>query len=740
MWRWKWWIAACVSLGILGGVLAGRFVEPVYEVSASIWIEQEDRASGPVGGFEPLAAKAWSSVFESNSVLRSVVSDSKLWLRLQDVDRSSVPAFANLELTDNSLMGSYTLEIGRDGAYELSRRDTTAVESGRLGGPVGSSFGFNWIPSADLLKPGSKSRFSVRSIDAATLALRGAIDVDLDDAAGIMYTTLLWKDRLEGAAVLNALQDQFLETASNLKNIELKETADILKEQARQAEERLRVTELALEQHRIRTITLPSEGISVSPSIGESGQVAVATRDPVFDAYFRRKVEQSSLQAELEQLRRINEDARSGGRIDVLGLQMLSSAGRYPALQAALEELNLKDAQRRSLLLTFTEQHEAVQQLSAEINELQTVTIPALIGDLTSQLETRLETLDSQLTDQTAELQRIPARSIEQARLEREVFNAAGIQQELQTRLKEAELAVATSSPGLQVLDRATPPLWPTENTAPRILIMASLAGLGLGIAGALLFDRFDKRIRYPDEISRSLGLHVLGIVPRLDSQSGMDAEVAVEAFRSIRVQISHANGGSRGTLLVTSPAPRDGKSMVSANLAISYAAAGFRTILVDADVRRGHAQEMFGVERSPGLTDLLSGRVDLETVQQATSVANLSMIARGDSGGFNAELLDAKAMDDLLAALRAAYDVVVLDAPPLAAGADVLVLGKRSDKVVIVLRAGETNSQLARTKLEMIGNVDLPIVGAVLNAVPTSSHYYQYYANYYYADAEPVA
>ena len=740
LWRWKWWIAACTTLGVLGGVLAGRFVEPEYQVNSSIWIEQENRTSGPIGGFEPLAAEGWSSVLASNTVLRTVVEESKLWLRLDDVDPNVASAFSGFELTDEALMGSYTLEVGRNGAYELTRRDTTAVETGTLGGPVGASFGFDWSPPAESFRPGAKERFNIRSVDAATEGLRQRLDVRFDDRAGIIYTTLLWKDRVEGAYVVNTIQDVFLQTAADLKNRELKETADILSEQARRSEDRLRQTELALERHKIRTITLPSEGLSIAPTMGEGGQIAVATRDPVFDAYFQRKVEQSSLQAELRQLQRINADAMAGGRIDVLGLQTLSSAGRYPALQAALEELSLKEAQRRSLLLTFTEQHEEVQRLTAEIDGLTTGTIPALIGDLVSQMNTRLSALDTQLADQTSELQRIPARSIEQARLEREVYNSASIQQELQTRLKEAELAVATSSPGLQVLDRATPPLWPMENTAPRLLLMASLVGLGLGIGGALLFDKFDKRIRYPDQVSKTLGLPVLGIVPRLDSQTGMDAEVAVEAFRSIRVQISHANGGSRGTLLVTSPAPRDGKSMVAANLAISYAAAGFRTVLVDADVRRGHAQEMFAVARSPGLTDYLSGRADLETVQQATAVNNLTMIARGASDSFNAELLDAKVMDDLLAAMRSEYDVVVLDAPPLAAGADALVLGKRSDKVVIVLRAGETDSQLARTKLEMIGNVSLPIVGAVLNAVPTSSHYYPYYANYYYADAEPVA
>jgi tyrosine-protein kinase Etk/Wzc len=739
LWRWKWWIAACTVLGVLGGFLAGRFIQPVYQVNASIWIEQQDRGGGPIGGYEPLAAEGWSSVLASNAVLRPVVTDMKLWLKLLDVDAAALPAFASLELGPSPENGTYILEVGPEGAYELSRRDQPGVESGTLGGPVGASFGLAWTPPADAFPPGSKSRFAIRSVEGAVAGLKTALDVRFDSEAGIIYTSLTWPDRTEGAAIVNALQDRFLQTATDLKNAELRETAGILSEQARAAEARLRNTEMTLERFRVRTITEPSEALTASPGSAATG-VVVASRDPVFDAYFERRVEQRSLEAELQQLRRIYDDARRSGEIDVLGLQTLSSAGRYPALQAALSELSTREAERRSLLLTFTEQQEDVQRLSQEIDGLRTVTIPSLIGDLITQLDTRIQTLNRQLADQTAELQRIPTRSIEQARLEREVQNAAAIQQELQTRLKEAELAVATSSPGLQVLDRATPPLWPTENTAPRILLMASLAGLGLGIAGALLFDKLDKRIRYPDQVSRNLGLPVLGIVPRLDSQNGMEAEVAVEAFRSIRVQISHANGGSAGTLLVTSPAPRDGKSMVSANLAISYATAGFRTVLVDADVRRGHAQEMFGVDRGPGISEYLSGNADLDSVRQSTSVTNLTMIARGNEKGFNTELLDAAAMDELLAALRREFDVVVLDAPPLAAGADALVLGKRADKVVIVLRAGETDGQLARAKLELIGNVNLPIVGAVLNAVPTTSHYYPYYANYYYADAETVA
>ena len=740
LWRRKWWILACTLLGLAVGVIAGRFVVPEYEITASIWLEQEEsRSVGPLRGENPLAGEGWSSVLPSNTVIGPVVRDLALYLNPTSVARADSSVFAGFGVRDSVVAGEYRLEVDRQGQYELSLADTTANEIGAVGGAIGDRFGFVWSPPAESFQPNAALEFSVSTLRGSMVNVREKLEVDFDEDAGIIYSTLLWNDPREGAFILNALQDQFISTATNLKNAQLRETVSILEEQTGLSEDRLRSAELSLENYKVATITLPSEGL-LAPAGREPGSQSIMTRDPVFDAYFSRKIEQRELQVELETLGRVLQAARTGGDVDVLGLQSLSSAGRYPALQSALEQMNELEAARRSLLLTFTEQQEEVQRLTLELTQLKTRTIPSLITDLISQLQTRLSALDQQLETQTAELRSIPTRSIEQARLERELLGAAVLHENLQARLKEAELAEATSSPGLQVLDAATAPLSPTENPQLQLLLMAGMAGVGIGIAGALLFDKLDKRIRYPEQVSQNLGLRVLGIVPRLDSRQGADAEVAVESFRSIRLQISHSNGTSRSVVLVTSPAPRDGKSMVSANLAISYATAGHKTILVDADVRRGHAHTMFEVERSPGLSDYLVGRVESDVLAQATAVGNLTFIARGAGDGFNPELLDSEAMDRLLAELRNEYEIVVLDAPPLAAGADTLVLGKRSDKVVIVLRAGETDSQLAKTKLDLIGNVNLPIVGAVLNAVPTTSHYYQYYGTYYYADAEPVA
>lgn len=739
LWRWKWLIAGCTVLGIAGGLVAAQFVEPEYEVEATVWLEQDQQGRGPLRAEDPLAGEGWSSVFRSTAVVLPVVRDMQLYLRPHSLEGVDERAFDSFRLGDGAVGGEYTLRVGEDRAYELALSDTSAVERGDLGAAIGESFGLAWTPPVEAFEPGARATFQVRTMQQTISDVREALSVRYDDDAGIFHASFTWKNRDEVAPILNRLQDQFIATATDLKNAQLRETVSILETQTDSAYNRLANAEAAYQNFRVGAITQPSERQLVPNPGRVTGQDGSMTgSDPVFGQFFETRLERRQLEHELEQLRRIQQQARTTGQVDMLSLMSLTSAGGYPVLQSTLETLNEKEAERGALLATFTEQADTVQFLSDEIRHLKTVTIPSQISELIQQVQQRTSSVDAQLETQAEELREIPGRTIEQARLEREMEAAERLHENLQSSLKEAELAEATSSPGLQVLDRAAPPLGPTSDTVPQLMLMATMAGLGLGLAGALLLDRMDKRIRYPDQVERGLGLPLLGIVPRLDAASGVDANVAVESFRSIRVQISHSNGTSKGLILVTSPAPRDGKSMVSANLAISYASAGYRTVLLDADVRRGHAEDMFGVERSPGLADYLRGEATQEQIQQETKIDGLTMIAKGTGRNFNLELLDSATMDALLQSLKSDFDVVVLDAPPLAAGADALVLGRRSDKVIMVLRAGETDEVLARTKLDLIGNVDVPIVGAVLNAVPTSSHYYPYYANYYY-EAGPV-
>jgi capsular exopolysaccharide synthesis family protein len=193
--------------------------------------------------------------------------------------------------------------------------------------------------------------------------------------------------------------------------------------------------------------------------------------------------------------------------------------------------------------------------------------------------------------------------------------------------------------------------------------------------------------------------------------------------------------------LTVSSPEPGDGKSLVSSNLALSFAEAGYRTLLIDGDIRRGELHRMFNTDRRPGLLDCLRGEATLEEIPRATTHNNLTLIPCGTRHHHGPELLGSAAMRDLMATLKARYNVIIVDSPPLGAGIDPFVLGTATGNIMLVLRSGETDRAMAEAKLKLLDRLPVRILGAVLNDVRTSDVQYKYYRYVYgyTADEEPV-
>lgn len=749
LWFRKWWILGTVILGTGLGWAGTGFIAPSYETFTTVWLQDVGSArgggraqSGAIRAGGLLQGEGWADVFRSRAVLRPVVEALGLQLRVvepDDLDRSLFGEF--LPGTEEVVPGAYTLKVRASGSWSLARGGAGTVQTGTVGQSIEDPAGFEWKPSPalwEMLAGEREIRFNVSTVRNTVFELAEGLEVQYNQNSSIIRAKLIWGDSNEGAFVLNALAAQFVTVATDLKATKIREEVDMLEEQTQYTLERLQGAEFALENHRIQTITEPSEtviGFAPSATPGTVGQPAT-----MYAVFSQRKIQADQLSYDLGQIRDILRTVEEGAAPNLLAIRMIPSAASSPELSAATGQLQQARVDRQTFLYTYTEDYPVVVQKAQEIDDLEQRIIPGALVMLANQVESQLELLNQQIAAQGSELREIPSRTIEGARLQREVDHAATLNNSLQLRLKSAQLAEATSGPGIQVLDRAWPARSALGDKPARLIALASLAGLGLGIAGVLVLERLDNRIRYPDQITSSLGLPVLGVVPRLDAApdpASPTAAIAVESFRGLRTQIAHVDGNVEGVTLVTSPAPREGKSMVSANLAISYATAGYKTLLLDGDTRRGRAQEMFDLKRTPGLTDYLMGRVTLEQAQQVTSVPNLTLIARGAPGGFNADLLESERMDGMLAALREQFEVILVDGPPLAAGADTLILGQRSDKVVVVLRAGTTKEDLARAKLATLGNVRLPIVGAVLNAMPKSAPYYDYYVHYYYADAE---
>jgi capsular exopolysaccharide synthesis family protein len=259
----------------------------------------------------------------------------------------------------------------------------------------------------------------------------------------------------------------------------------------------------------------------------------------------------------------------------------------------------------------------------------------------------------------------------------------------------------------------------------------AFLGGIALAVGLALLLDRLDKRFRYPEQATEILGLPIVGVVPRLpktgvDTRSPEQVLQLVEAFRSLRLHVIHAVRGPL-RIAVSSAAPGDGKSLVSANLAMSFAEAGFRTVLVDGDTRRGTLHSMFGAAPKYGFTEYLFGEVELDSVLVPTGHDKLALIACGRRHHRSPEFLASPRLQALMDSLSARYDVVILDSPPLAAGIDGYVLSTAAGNLLMVVRIGQTERRLAAAKLAVADRLPINVVGTVLNEVELRGEF-QYY------------
>jgi len=268
------------------------------------------------------------------------------------------------------------------------------------------------------------------------------------------------------------------------------------------------------------------------------------------------------------------------------------------------------------------------------------------------------------------------------------------------------------------------------------------LASVGLALAIALGHDRLDRRFRYPEQATRELGLTIAGTVPRLKPNRRGEFQLetmsqAVESFRTLRLALRYDFPGDAPIVLgVSSPAKGDGKSLVAANLALAFANAGSRTLLIDGDVRRGTQHTTFDAPVTPGLVEYLNGVANVDSIMRPTSSPQLFLIPRGTRRNRAPELLVTDLMGTLILAMRREFDVVIIDSPPLVAGMDAYALGAAAGSMLIVLRPAVTDRKLAAAKLEILDRLPIRVLGAVINSIENDGAYRYYGSEYSYSDA----
>jgi tyrosine-protein kinase Etk/Wzc len=379
----------------------------------------------------------------------------------------------------------------------------------------------------------------------------------------------------------------------------------------------------------------------------------------------------------------------------------------------------------------------------------------------------------------------LPRKEVELGRLERKPKVLGDLYSMLQTRLKEAEIAAAAVDPSVHVVDTATTPRKPSRPKPLLNLVLAAAAGLAVGLAAAFAREAADKNIHSRLDIQSTTRVPVLGLIPRIDPRqpsmlyswasrravrippprpaggngstptpaleasedpgvrAWLEAPALMESFNRLAVNIAFLQQGQRlKALAVTSPVPGEGKTTVAINLAVAMAQRGGRVLLVDADMRRGRIHGALKTSRSPGLAEVLHGELPVQEAvnrlrfQGGTSV---HFLAAGRLMENPALVLTESGVSELLQRLEESYDLVILDTPPLNVVSDAMLFGSAVGGVVLVARSGVTAAGALTFAMEQLENIQVNVIGTVLNDInfDRDAQYDPAY-RYYRYDPEP--
>jgi capsular exopolysaccharide synthesis family protein len=722
--RYKWLVLGVVVLGTAAGFGVSRLFKPGYLARATIWVDVVDprsRGSGSftLGGNLPITT-GWSDLLQSDAVMDWVVREHRLYLGWEAEEDSL--AFEEFDLRERFRIGKYTLRVDAAGqSYSLIGEDGQAVETGAVGDSVGRSLGWVWVPPKVALPAGHTIAFIVTPPHETALSLSSALAVRTDEDGNFMRLELRDPDPEFAAATVNAVAERFVAVAAELKKQKLHELSGILSDQLRRAQSKVAGAEAALRAFRVRSAT--------SLAMVANGQID--TRDPSANAFFSARLTLDQVRQDRVVIQRVLTQAVDSG-LRAGELENVPSVQRSSTLTAALRELTSKQAELRALRYRYREEQPSVRRMVSEIEELERRTIPQLAQALDAQLSASENDLRRQITAGSNTLQTIPSLAIDDARLQRDVSTAeqslAGVQQ----RYDEVRLAEVSALPDVKILDPAIEPKRPVGSMAPVLIALAFLGSLGAGVVGAVLLDRTDTRFRYPEQVTADMGLTILGVVPRVSRENGngRNAPQVIEALRSIRLGVQNAYGTGPLVVTISSPGSSDGKSFITSNLGLAFADAGLRTIVIDGDIRRGLLHRVLNAKRKPGLIDHLSGNAGREEVIQKTDFPQLSFIGCGQRTPNGPELLSSPAMGQLITSLRSRYDVILVDSAPMAAGVDPYVLGTLTGNLLLVMRTGVTDRELAQAKVDLLDRLPVRVLGAVLNDVEAGGAY-RYYAYY---------
>ena len=432
--------------------------------------------------------------------------------------------------------------------------------------------------------------------------------------------------------------------------------------------------------------------------------------------------------------------------------QAIPTAAPDLQLSGLLEQRVLAEQKLVSLKKEFGEQYSEVQKVSGQVEDLQTKIKDRVNGILLG-LQARVSSLKQGLDVLTQEVESAKQTDIELASKTRPYFDAKRKLDELQRfqqaiRMKmlaeETDVSLPRNSM-VEIVDFATPGLRPVKPNKTLNIVLGIIIGLVVGVGLAFFIEYLDTSVKTIDDVERTLGSPVLGVIPQnvgILLDEGAESPHA-EAYRVLRTNLLFSRKDEKlNAIAVVSAGAGEGKSTTVFNLAAVFAQSGQRVIVVDSDLRRPTLHKMVRVTNNIGLTNYLLKQNTLEEVIQTTNLPTLDFMASGKLPSSSLGILSSGKMKDLITELKQHYDYVFFDSPPVMGVSDASILASEVDMTIQVIQYRRYPQPMNIRAKQLIEKVGGNLVGIVLNNINMSqdeSYYYYsgYYHEYYSRDEE---
>ncbi len=353
------------------------------------------------------------------------------------------------------------------------------------------------------------------------------------------------------------------------------------------------------------------------------------------------------------------------------------------------------------------------------------------------------ESLSAALEEQKAVALQLNRDAIAYGTLKRESEGERAMYEILLKRLKETDISGELQTSNIRIVDLAETPRVPIKPNKKRNVLLGAILGLFIGIGLAFFLEYLDNTIKRPEDVEQYLDIQLLGVIEKIGNQpttselitQELPKSVIAEAFRSVRTGVMFSLiDKPKKLIMVTSAVQGEGKTFMASNLASTIAQTGKKTLLVDTDLRKPRLNEVFDVERKPGLSNHLVGAGNLDSIVKDTSVPYLSIITCGIIPPNPSEMLESTSLEKFCDAVREKFDIVIFDTPPAMTVTDAIVLSKNMDGVILTIKSGATAKNTVKRCITQLTSGKCDVLGAVINYVDIvkGGYYYHYYAHYY--------